>query len=104
VTRFSDLHPAERVAQVELVLAGHDEPGAPAFTRPTRVAMGIVKRALVDDTVSDEEFEDVLGEWRKHRATLSEHDADAAGYELRRFARILDGLRDPPAEEDELEA
>jgi hypothetical protein len=104
VTRFSDLHPAERVAQVELVLAGHDEPGAPAFTRPTRVAMGIVKRALVDDTVSDEEFEDVLGEWRKHRATLSEHDADAAGYELRRFARILDGLRDPQAEEDEPEA
>jgi hypothetical protein len=101
MTRFSDLHPAERVAKVELVLADHPEPGAPAFSRPTRVAMGIVKRALVDDTVSDEEFEDVLAEWRAHAATLSEHDADAAGYELRRFARILDGLREPPAEEDE---
>jgi hypothetical protein len=101
VTRFSDLHPSERVAKVELVLAGHEEPGMPAFSRPTRVAMGIVKRALVDDSVSDEEFEDVLGEWRAYRATLSEHDADAAGYELRRFASILDGLRDPPAEEAE---
>jgi hypothetical protein len=99
VTRFSDLHPAERVAQVELVLAERPELGAPAFSRPTRVAMGVVKRALVDDAVSDEEFEDVLGEWRAHAESLSEHDRDAAQYELKRFARILDGLRDPPAEE-----
>jgi hypothetical protein len=97
---FADLDPSARVSQVELVLADHATVGAPAFSRPTREAMGVVKRALVDDAVSDEEFEDVLGEWRAHAATLSEHDADAAGYELRRFARVAAGFREPPAEEE----
>jgi hypothetical protein len=100
VTRFADLPTSERVGVVEAVLADHPEPGAPAFTRETRIAMTTVKRALVDDSMSDEEFEDVLGEWRAYRATLSEHDADAATHELKRFAQILDGMRDPPAEED----
>jgi hypothetical protein len=95
---FGDLHPAERVAQVELVLAERPELGAPAFSRPTLEAMRVVKLALVENDVTDEQFEDVLGEWRAHAATLSEHAADAAGYELRRFAQILDGLRDVPEE------
>jgi hypothetical protein len=101
MTRFADLHPAERVAQIELVLADHPEPGAPTFTRPTLEAMRAVKLALVDDAVSDEQFEELYGEWRAYAATLSEHDADAGDHSLRQFVAILDGLREPPAEEDE---
>jgi hypothetical protein len=38
--------------------------------------------------------------WHEHLDTLSDHDADAARYELKRFAQILGGLAGRDSRED----
>lgn len=102
---FTDLDPFEKVAAVERHLAQLEPlPGTPRFDVPTLEAMRRVKLAFADDRVSDEELGEIAADWTEHLGSLDPHDADAARFELRRFAEILDGLRGPEMEEDEPEA
>ena len=74
--------------------------GSPELAPATRTALQRAKRALCEDLESEErQYE--LQVWHEHLDTLSEHDADAATYELKRFTQILGGLARPGSREEE---
>jgi hypothetical protein len=97
---FDRLSPAEKVAAVERHQAQHTIPGGPTLSVRTLETLRQVQLALVDEAVSDERFQELLGEWDDHLAALDAHTADAARHRLSGFTRLAEGLRGPAREED----